>query len=287
MPAPSPPSVLAVDVGSSVVKLGWFPGAGECETAQAGSPLPIAAPALPAPQEGCSIFHRRFAPQQWLSVLNQCLSEEFSSLEGSHAVVGSVHPAATLVLEQLRRRDLAGVHEIDRQKLPLTIRVNQPERVGVDRLLGAISVNALRSPHAPAIFVSMGTATTVNLVAADGAFEGGAIFAGPSLQSAALHDATATLPDIASEPFVGPPAVLGKNTEAALGSGAYWGGVGAINELVRRLAEPLSGEVELFITGGAAMAFASEIVIGSRRAKLVPHLVLGGIRLAADGLIAR
>ena len=39
----------------------------------------------------------------------------------------------------------------------------------------------LRRPGAPAIAIDMGTATTVDLIGADGAFEGGAIVAGPTL----------------------------------------------------------------------------------------------------------
>lgn len=279
-------SVLAIDVGSSVIKLGWFPPTGDCATQKVGGPLGIVAPALPTPERTANVYHAWHPVDRWISVLSQYLEEEFPAFDGAHAVICSVHPQAKdHAIEVLGHRNLAGLHVIDRSTLPVVVRVNEPDRVGVDRLVGALAVNHLRSPESPAIFVSMGTATTVNLVGADGGFEGGAILAGPALQLAALHDATASLPNLGSANLEA-PAVVGRSTEEALASGAYWGGVGAINEIVHRIADGLNAAPELFITGGAAGAFAPQIALGGRPAKLVPHLVLAGIRLAAERLIA-
>jgi type III pantothenate kinase len=130
----------------------------------------------------------------------------------------------------------------------------------------------------------MGTATTVDVVSTDGAFEGGAILAGPWLSLSALHAGTASLPAMDVGGLAQPPAVVGKSTEQALASGAFWGALGAINELVRRAAEQIPGEPEVYLTGGAAPAFAGLIELAGQPARHVPHLVLAGLRIAADEL---
>jgi pantothenate kinase type III len=61
----------------------------------------------------------------------------------------------------------------------------------------------------------------------------------------------------------------------------YWGAVGAIRELVERLADQTKA-VEVFLTGGAAGAFAPILERESQRTlKFVPHLTLAGVALAA------
>ena len=117
----------------------------------------------------------------------------------------------------------------------------------------------------PAVIVDCGTATTINLMRADGAFLGGAILPGFALCSQALHHYTEVLPlvSIAQIVNVSPEtqghAALGKNTQAAIMSGIFWGQVGAIRELTARLRDQVKGEPQLLLSGG-----------GSRL--LVPHL---------------
>jgi type III pantothenate kinase len=175
------------------------------------------------------------------------------------------------------------VQVIAAANLQLNVRTTEPLRVGIDRLLGALAVNRLRSAASAAISVDMGTATTVDLIAADGAFEGGAILAGPWLSLSALHAGTASLPAIDMHDSA-PPAAVGKSTDKALAAGAFWGAVGGVNELIRRAADVAGGEPQIFLTGGAAPAFADLVRLGGARARHVPHLVLAGIRLAAEGL---
>ena len=50
------------------------------------------------------------------------------------------------------------------------MRLPRPDMVGIDRLLDAVAANRLRQPGRPAVVVDMGTAITVDLVAADGLF---------------------------------------------------------------------------------------------------------------------
>jgi type III pantothenate kinase len=278
--------VLAIDVGSSCVKLGWFPASGPCAGELPSSELTIAAPALPIPDEIVSVQHRSRDVQDWGDKIDQWL-DGITLAPSAWRLIASVRPnIASSLVERLQRRSWARLQLITAADLRLDVRTKEPSRVGIDRLLGALAVNRLRSAGSPAISVDMGTATTVDLVAADGAFEGGAILAGPWLSLSALHAGTASLPSIDAHDHAKPPAAVGKTTEEALAAGAFWGAVGGVNELARRAAGEAGGEPELFLTGGAAPAFADFVTLAGRQARHVPHLVLAGIYLVGEGLSA-
>jgi type III pantothenate kinase len=274
--------VLAIDLGSSVVKLGWFRAGGACVSEPAPSPLAIAAPALPTPDEATRIEHGGRDAKAWGADVDRWLDETASGAP-SDCLVGSVHPqiAATLV-ERLRPRGFERVQALTSADLPLEIRTVEPRRVGIDRVLSAAAVNRVRQLGAPAIIVDMGTAVTVDLVGPDGAFEGGAIFAGPVLALRALHAGTASLPALDLSGVADPPSSVGKSTEQALVAGAYWGAAGAVRELVARTAERAGGQPELYLTGGGAAGYAKLFDVGGRLARYLPHLVLSGIRLVAE-----
>jgi pantothenate kinase type III len=62
-------------------------------------------------------------------------------------------------------------------------------------------------------------------------------------------------------------------------SGLFWGAVGGARELIHRMSEGLSEPPQVFLTGGAAPSVAHLLAAD---AQYVPHLVLGGIALAAS-----
>ena len=78
--------------------------------------------------------------------------------------------------------------------LPLEVRLERPDMVGIDRLVDAVAVNRLRDAGRPAVIVDVGTAITVDLVSADGAFLGGAILPGIQMSARAMHEFTDLLP---------------------------------------------------------------------------------------------
>ena len=124
----------------------------------------------------------------------------------------------------------------DRTAVPIVADVEFPEKVGLDRLLNAVAANSLRPLFRAAIVVDSGTATTVDLVSANGAFCGGAILPGLEMSAKALHHYTALLPLLPVQDLGGETPVLpGRNTREAMRNGLFWGQVGAIRELVRQL----------------------------------------------------
>jgi type III pantothenate kinase len=174
-----------------------------------------------------------------------------------------------------------------RADLPVTVDVDFPEKVGLDRLLNTVAANALRPSTRPAIIVDSGKATTVDWINTDGTFCGGAILPGFALSAEALHRYTALLPKLGLGDL-GPdiPPVLGKNTEAALRGGIFWGQVGAVRQIVAELCRsdgrslPDSADERapwLLLTGGGAQWLSSQFP----SAPHVPSLAMYGLVLAA------
>jgi type III pantothenate kinase len=277
--------LLAIDVGSSRVKLGWFPAAGPCEGERPAS-LAIAAPPLAIPAETCCVEHRDRSAEEWTAAVDACFHDLPPTGEICCAVASVHRGVAEKLLTRLQLRPWRKLLRLQAADLPLIVRVAEPEKVGIDRLLGALAVNQLRRPGSAAIAIDMGTATTVDLIGADGAFEGGAIAAGPTLALAALHAGTASLPQLDASVLDAPPAAVGKSTAEAMASGAFWGAVGTVRELAQQLARGAAAPPQLFLTGGGAVGLAPYITLGEQPARHLPHMVLSGIRLAADRLEA-
>ena len=160
--------------------------------------------------------------------------------------------------------------------LPLAVRLDRPDMVGIDRLVDAVAVNRLRDGRA-AVIVDVGTAITVDLVAADGAFLGGSILPGLEMSARALHEFTDLLPFVDVSELSEPPPPLGTKTEEAMRSGLFWGTVGAIRQLVEELGREAGNHPQVFLTGGAGAAVAELLVPD---AQFVPHLTLAGIALS-------
>jgi type III pantothenate kinase len=153
------------------------------------------------------------------------------------------------------------------------VRCDDPSKVGVDRLLNAVAAYA-RTKRATVV-VDIGTAVTVNAVAANGAFLGGAIAPGPETMLHALNARTESLPKIG---LGRPSKATGTNTGDAMRSGAYWGTVGMIQSLVRRIAKELGGDPPVLLTGGGAEAFKDDLGL---KAEYVPFLTLEGLNALA------
>jgi type III pantothenate kinase len=167
----------------------------------------------------------------------------------------------------------ADYHVLTRSDFALAVNVEEPDRVGVDRLAAAVAANALRKPGRAAVVVDSGTAITVDLLDAAGVFQGGSILPGVRLASKMLHEQTDVLPEVSLRPGDPPPPACGRNTREALESGLFWGVVGAVKELTRQLSEPLSAAPHVFLSGGDGKLIAA--VLGGE-ATYVPHLALRG-----------
>ncbi|HZH90952.1 MAG TPA: type III pantothenate kinase [Pyrinomonadaceae bacterium] len=146
-----------------------------------------------------------------------------------------------------------------------------PSDVGADRIVDAVA--ARHKYGAPVIVVDFGTATTFNAVNDAGQYLGGVITPGIQISSDALFARAARLPRVEIKR---PQAVIGSTTNGAIQSGLYYGYVGLVDGILRRMREELGGDVRIVSTGGLAPLIAT----GSELIETVDDtLTLEGLRL--------
>ncbi len=172
------------------------------------------------------------------------------------AIISTVVPPTLFNLQRLCRKYFNVeplVVAVGQIAMGLEIALPNPAEVGADRLVNAVAAHALWPGDL--IIIDFGTATTFDVVSADGAYQGGAIAPGINLSMDALYQAAAKLPRIAVEPPPGNAPAIGKGTVHAMQSGVFWGYVGLIEGLVARLSREIAGRVTVVATGGLATLF--------------------------------
>ena len=134
--------------------------------------------------------------------------------------------------------------------LPTEARVDEGTIVGPDRLVNA--AGAHNRHGGDLIVVDFGTATTFDVVAADGAYIGGIIAPGVNLSLEALHMSAAALPHI---DISKPQKVVGTNTVECMQAGVFWGYVGLVRECCARIKAERDRSMTVIGTGGLAPLF--------------------------------
>jgi len=263
--------VLLADVGNSQIKLARLD-----EAAAGGSGLPSVA-------RRQDLDSRSFRPEnleRWL----------LAAAPGPAVIlVASVYEAAAARLEGAGAEISATRHRPIRQRrvghldLPLTVSLPEPDRVGIDRLAAAAAAGLVKPVGRPAVVVDCGTATTVDMIGADGSFLGGAILPGPLLMAKALAEGTSRLPAVAALAAGPLPTMPGRSTEQAIAAGIGLGIRGAVSRLVAEAQAAFHGEAITILTGG----WATSIQDALPDAVAVPDLVLCGVALAAGRACAR
>ena len=155
----------------------------------------------------------------------------------------------------------------------ITLDVVEPHTVGADRLVNAIAAHAIEPGDL--IVVDFGTATTFDVIDFTGAYKGGVIAPGLNLSLDALTSAAAKLPRIALE-APETDEVVGRTTEDQMLIGIYWGTIGQIEGLVRRLKARIGRPATVIATGGLATLFDRHSNVFDR---IVPDLTLDGLAL--------
>jgi len=149
-----------------------------------------------------------------------------------------------------------------------------PSDVGADRIVDAVA--AIHKYGAPCIVVDFGTATTFDAINATGEYLGGVITPGITISSDALFERAAKLPRVEIKR---PQKVIGSATVEAMQSGLYYGYVGLVDDILRRMIDELGGSPRVIATGGLAPLIAK----GSRYVEIVDEtLTLEGLRLVYE-----
>lgn len=187
----------------------------------------------------------------WFHQLLLMQGLKFSDI--TDCVISTVVPQSLFNMRNLARRHLhvepvvIGDTGVD---TGIGVDIDNPREVGADRLVTALG--AVEKYEGDLIIIDSGTATTFDVVSKDRVFEGGIICPGINLSMKALHDAAAQLPRIAIQK---PERVIGKNTIEAMQSGVFWGYIGLIDGIVRKIKEGDKRKFTVIGTGGVVSLF--------------------------------
>src|SRR5579872_7361483 len=147
--------------------------------------------------------------------------EKLSRARLDRAIIASVVPEANFSLRLLCRHYcrteplVVGEPHVD---LGTKALVDRAEEVGADRLVNTVAAHDRYG--GPLIVVDFGTATTFDVVDADGNYCGGVIAPGINLSLQALAMAAAKLPSV---PVARTEKVIGTSTVECMQSGIFWG----------------------------------------------------------------
>ena len=196
--------------------------------------------------------HRRTADEYfvWLSTL---MSLQKLDLPISDCIISSTVPRVVFNLRVLCNRYFDTRPLVVGKPdclLPTAPRVDQGTVVGPDRLVNTVGAFDRHGPDL--IVVDFGTATTFDVVDADGAYVGGVIAPGVNLSLEALHMGAASLPHV---DITRPVQVIGTNTVACIQSGVFWGYVGVVREICARIEGERGRRITVIATGGLAPLF--------------------------------
>ncbi len=134
-------------------------------------------------------------------------------------------------------------------KTGIRIVTENPKQVGADRIVDAVAAYTLYG--GPVIVIDFGTATTYDIVGADGTFEGAVI--APGIR---IAEQAAMLPAIEIKK---PESILAKETVASMQAGLVFGQIGQTEYIVKKIKEE-SGylNAKVIASGGLGKMIAKE-----------------------------
>jgi type III pantothenate kinase len=251
--------LLAIDVGNTNIVLGVFDGITLVESWR------------------LQTLRERTSDELGLLVDGLFSRSRIERVQVRGIILGSVVPPLTPTIVAMAERYF-GVKALTVDPAAnsgMPILYENPWEVGADRIVNSVAAYERygRGTGRPLIVVDFGTATTLDAVSAQGEYLGGAICPGPQISADALFQRAARLPRIDVKK---PPRIVGQTTVGAMQSGLFWGYVGMVEGLVRRMSDELGGHALCVATGGLAPLIAPET-------PLIEHvdsdLTLQGLRI--------
>lgn len=191
-----------------------------------------------------------------------------------HAVaISSVVPPLNYTLEKvaqvyLKHTPMFVDHTSD---TGMTIRYVPASDVGADRIVN--SVAAIARYGTPCIVVDFGTATTFDAVSAESEYIGGVITPGIQISAEALFQRASRLYRVEIRR---PDQIIGQTTSSSMQAGLYYGYIGLVDGILKRIIIELGGQPRVIATGGMAKLIGR----GSEYIEAIDdHLTLEGLRL--------
>ncbi|MBN1796908.1 MAG: type III pantothenate kinase [Sedimentisphaerales bacterium] len=250
-------NIIAIDIGNTNIHLGLFldgeetsiepvPGDNKSQLAEVLERLWEQIPVLESSKEQkrdgvivlCSV------KPKWAQTIRELCAEKFSE---KVLVIGDDIP------------------------LPMPALVDEPLKIGTDRIVEAFAAYSV--VEGAVVVADFGTALTIDLVDANGAFQGGVICPGFAIEARSLKDGTAQLPEVT---VTRPTTPYGKNTNDAINCGLYYATIGTLEEVIRRYAESIGMWPQTILTGAAAATIKEDCPFIDN---YVPNLAVKGIVL--------
>jgi type III pantothenate kinase len=251
--------LLAIDVGNTNIVLGVFEGAELRATWR------------------LLTLRERTADEVGLLVVGLLGHEHIDLAAIDDVVLASVVPPLTPIMVGMVKR------YFERDPLVVDPRTNagmpilyeRPSEVGADRIANSIAAYEKygRSRRAPLIVGDLGTATTFDAITVKGEYLGGVICPGPQIAADALFQRAARLPRVDVQK---PKTVIGRTTVHAIEAGLFYGYLGMVEALVRRISDELGGQAIALATGGLAQLMVPETTVFHA---VEPDITLQGLRI--------
>lgn len=161
-----------------------------------------------------------------------------------------------------------------RSRLNFTIRYEDPEQLGADRIVNAAAV--FHEYGGGSIVVDIGTAVTFCVLLEEGIFDGGIIAPGIDTAIKALASRASRLPEV---PFEKPDRLAARDTANALKSGFFYGWLSLVEGIIGRIEAEYAREFRIVLTGGYAGAIEGHL---SRLCVVDQLLPMKGIKILYD-----
>ena len=251
--------LLAIDVGNTNIVLGVFDGERLVQSWR------------------LQTLRERTADELGLLVDGLFEHSRIERVQIRGVIVGSVVPPLTGTIITMIDRYF-GVQALNVEpgvNTPMPILYENPAEVGADRIVNGIAAweRFGRGKGRPMIVLDFGTATTLDAITDKGEYLGGAICPGVQISADALFQRAARLPRIDVRK---PARIVGRTTVGAMEAGLFYGYVGMVEGLVRRMSAELGGGALCVATGGLATIIAPETPLIEH---VDPDLTLHGLRI--------
>ncbi|MDY4428203.1 MAG: type III pantothenate kinase [Lachnospiraceae bacterium] len=230
---------FAIDVGNTNIKIGIFDGKNLITTFRMNS----------------QIVHTTDEYGLMLKQIPEVQGIDLTKIEG--AIISSVVPK---VMESLHNAIVKyfGIKPIivgPGIKTGIKLTSSNPKEVGADRLVDVVS--GYEKYGGPLLVIDFGTATTYNLVTADGSFSVGITAPGVKISAKALWEDAAKLPEIEIKK---PSSILATETVTSMQAGLIYGQIGATKYIIEQVKKEMGyDKLKVVATGGMGSIISPEV----------------------------
>ena len=201
---------------------------------------------------------KRTSDEYGAQIADMLSVNRISPAEIKGGIFSSVVPSLDYTIEHMLRVyfDIVPKQIAPGMKTGLKMRVDNAHEVGADRIVNNVSALKKYGCGKPMVVIDFGTATTFNILGADGEFIGGVIAPGIKGALDSLVSGTAKLPRVEIE---APKSVIATNTVTNMQAGIVFGFAGLVQFIVKKIKKELkTSDVLTIATGGFSETIAKE-----------------------------